>query len=222
MSNPSESELFNKMFINFQQVCYILKFKNNQELYICITSLANELKKNFQEFCTLFQNFSLRSTFKFLQKERYRNVWLHYKQKDQFSQWKIRQFLASKTKHTDDFLYLNTEHTESFLHSEPNIPNLAKPNILKLSYFLDRTYRQFLSFETDHIEQTEHADNFLRRKPNKPNISCVVFVRSFQLGKRYSDQSKILLWILSWFWSAHNYYHKISSLINITVKQFSA
>ena len=51
------------LVINFQQVCYILKFKNNQELYVCITSLANELKKNFQEFCTLFQNFSLRRTF---------------------------------------------------------------------------------------------------------------------------------------------------------------
>ena len=63
MSNPSESELFKKIFINIQQVCYILKFKNNQELYICITSLANKLKKNFQEFSTLFQNFSLRLTF---------------------------------------------------------------------------------------------------------------------------------------------------------------
>ena len=100
-----------------------------------------------------------------------------------FPNEKIRQFLASKSEHTDDFLCLNTEHTKSFLHSEPNIPNLAKPNIPKLSYFLDQTYRQFLSFETDHTEQTEHADHFLRRKPNIPNISCVVFVRSSQLGR---------------------------------------
>ena len=174
MSNPSESELFNKFFINFQQVCYILKFKNNQELYICITSLANELKKkNSRSFAHFSRIFLWDVRLKFLQRERYLNVWLHYKQKYQFSQWKnptiscvqnrtYQRFLVFKyrtyrilqNQTYRSFLTLQTEHTDNFFHLKPIIPNLAEPNITNLSYIpnrtyrisQNRTYRSFLSF----------------------------------------------------------------------------
>ena len=159
MSNPSESELFNKIFINFQQVCYILKFKNNQELYICITSLANELKKNFRSFAHFSRIFFETYAWNSCKKNAIVTFDYIINKNINFPNGKIRQFLASKTEHTDDFLCLNTEHTKSFLHSEPNIRNLAKPNIPKLSYFLDRTYRQFLSFEEAIYNLNERTNN---------------------------------------------------------------
>ena len=125
-----------------------------------------------------------------------------YRRSLMFKYRTYRIFLTFRTEHTES---RKSEHTEAFLHSEPNIPNLAKPNIPKLSYFLDRTYRQFLSFETNHTKQTEHADHFLRRNSNIPNISCVVFDRSSQLGRNYffrrpdwGPRSKLTLIRPSW------------------------
>ena len=76
-----------------------------------------------------------------------------------------------------------TEHTESFLLSNPNIPNLSKANRSKHSYVPERTYRRFLTFETEHTEQIEYTDDFLRGKLNILNIfSFVGFARSSGLG----------------------------------------
>ena len=60
------------------------------------------------------------------------------------------RFLLPLTQHTESGL---TEHTKYFLSSRPNIPNVAKPKIPKLSFVADQTYRRFLTFVTEQTEQ---------------------------------------------------------------------
>ena len=48
MSKLSECKLINNILLNFQQVCCIFKFKNNQQTYNRSIKLQNELKRNVQ------------------------------------------------------------------------------------------------------------------------------------------------------------------------------
>ena len=64
---------------------------------------------------------------------------------------KNRQFLTSKTKHTNNLLRLNTEHTDCYEIEHTNLSCVQKV-----------PYRIFLTLKTDNTEQTEHTDAFLQ------------------------------------------------------------
>ena len=158
MSEPSECELINKIFINVQQVCYIFEFKIRQEICNRSFFLSMSLERSCTYFSHLFRNFFQEERLRFLQRNRiiaFDNI-LHRKIK--FSNGRNAQVLTSKIKHTDTLLRLNTEHTESSetehmesrLRQQTAMPSLSF--VRSRQYRTTLTYQSFLTFE---IEDTE-------------------------------------------------------------------
>ena len=76
----------------------------------------------------------------------------------------------SNTPNIPQFFYFN------FSRLNTNDTNFKKPSKPELSYVLGQTYRQFLTFGAEHMEQTATAKKFVREKPNTSKIPYVSFV----------------------------------------------
>ena len=180
MSKLSECELINRFLSNIRQVRYIFEFKINQKDFTRSFIFVNELKENFEWICSL-SDFFLRRAFEISAKRPYHIVWLHYKnRKLNVFNGKNRQFLTSKTEHTDHLLRLNTEHTESFKteHAESLLrPKMTIPNLSYVRKPQNRTklsYRSFLKFDADNTEDFFQFFFVFVRLSQLGNISVLV------------------------------------------------
>ena len=122
ISNLRECELINKIYSNVQQLCSTFKIWKQTKNFNRSISFVSELTKKFRNS-------------KFLQKERFHNVW-HYKQKTQkfLYRKKTQHFLPFQSKEL--FLYLKTKHAEFYAiqHSFDFISSGRKQSIAAISY----------------------------------------------------------------------------------------